>query len=84
MKKKDLVDRVAGAAQVTERAAGTAVDAVFAAIGEAVARGEAVTVPGFGRFARNPGRRVRVGTRAPASRSPSVRRPRGPSGRERA
>ena len=51
MKKKDLVDRVAGEAQVTERAAGTAVDAVFAAIGEAVARGEAVTVPGFGRFA---------------------------------
>ena len=51
MNRKDIVDRVAGEAQVTKRAAETAVDAVFAAIVEALARGEIVTVPGFGRFA---------------------------------
>ena len=53
MKKRDIVERVAGEAGIAKQAAEAAVGAVFASIADALARGEDVTVTGFGRFARN-------------------------------
>ena len=52
MKKRDIVERVAGEAGMSKQAAEAAVGTVFASITEALARGEDVTVAGFGRFAR--------------------------------
>ena len=52
MRKRDIVDRVAGEAGMTKQAAEAAVGAVFASIAEALARGEDVSVTGFGRFSR--------------------------------
>ena len=68
MKKRDIVDRVAGEAGITKQAAEAAVGAVFASIAEAVARGDDVTIAGFGRFARTErpareGRNPRTGER---------------------
>ena len=48
--KSDIAGRVAGRAGVGRSAAGDAVDAVFEAIAEALARGEDVRVAGFGTF----------------------------------
>ena len=78
MKKRDVVERVAGEADLTKQAADTAVGAVFASIAEALARGEDVAVAGFGRFSRterperecrNPrtGERVAIGPSSGAS-----------------
>ena len=53
MKKSDLIERVAGEAGMTKQAAGSAADGVFAAIADALARGEDVTVVGFGKFSTN-------------------------------
>ena len=50
MNKSDIAGRVAGRAGVGRSAAGEAVDAVFEAIGEALARGEDVRIAGFGTF----------------------------------
>ena len=68
MKKRDVVERVAGEAGITKQAAEAAVGAVFASIAEALARGEDVAVVGFGRFARTArpareGRNPRTGER---------------------
>ena len=52
VKKSDIVERVAGEAGVTRSAAEDAVRAVFSAIAGALARGEDVTVAGFGKFSR--------------------------------
>ena len=52
VKKSDIVERVAGEAGVTRSAAEDAVGAVFSAITGALARGEDVTVAGFGKFSR--------------------------------
>ena len=52
MKKADIVAHVAREETMTKRTAEAAVDDVFASIVEALARGEDVTVAGFGRFAR--------------------------------
>ena len=48
--KSDIAGRVAGRAGVERSAAGEAVDAVFEATAEALARGEDVRVAGFGTF----------------------------------
>ena len=50
MNKSDIAGRVAGRANVGRSAAVDAVDAVFEAIGEALARGEDVRIAGFGTF----------------------------------
>ena len=50
MNKSDIAGHVAGRANVGRSAAGDAVDAVFEAIGEALARGEDVRIAGFGSF----------------------------------
>ena len=51
MNKSDIAGRVASRAGVGRSAAEEAVDAVFEAIGEALARGEDVRIVGFGTFA---------------------------------
>lgn len=50
MNKSDLADRVADRVGVSQAAAGDAVEAVFAAVGEALAEGEEVRIVGFGTF----------------------------------
>ena len=50
MNKSEIAGRVADRTGVGRLAAGSAVDAVFEAIGEALARGEDVRVVGFGTF----------------------------------
>ncbi len=72
MKKSDVVGRVADRTGLSRGTAEEAVNAMLAAIGEALARGEAVRISGFGRFSvrtrpahtgRNPGtgEPIRVG-----------------------
>ncbi|MCY4438670.1 MAG: HU family DNA-binding protein [Deltaproteobacteria bacterium] len=51
MRKADLAAEVAGRAPVTKAQAKSAVNAVFEAVGDALARGDKVTVSGFGTFA---------------------------------
>ncbi|MCY4502597.1 MAG: HU family DNA-binding protein [Alphaproteobacteria bacterium] len=68
MRKADIVEFVASEGAMTKRDADAAVGAVFASIAEALARGEDVTVAGFGRFARTErparaGRNPRTGER---------------------
>ena len=68
MKKRDMVERVVGEAGIAKQAAEAAVGAVFASIAESLARGEDVTVVGFGRFVRterpaHEGRNPRTGER---------------------
>ncbi len=49
--KHSIIDHVAGAVEgLTKKAAGDAVDAVFAHIAESLAAGERVQIPGFGTF----------------------------------
>lgn len=76
MKKAEIVERVADEAGIAKQAAQDAVGAVFDAIAEALARGEDVSVVGFGRFSRTDrpareGRNPRTGERiviGPSSR----------------
>ena len=51
MNKSDLIDAVATEADLSKQAAGRAVDAALAAIGQALAAGDNVTLAGFGTFA---------------------------------
>jgi DNA-binding protein HU-beta len=48
--KAELIANVADKSGMTKKAAGDAVEAVFAAISEALAREEKVTIVGFGTF----------------------------------
>ena len=50
MKKSDIAGRVADRIGLSQSAAGNAVDAVFEALGEALANGEEVRIAGFGTF----------------------------------
>lgn len=50
MNKAELVEATAKEAQVSKAAAGKAIDAVIAAITSAVAKGDTVTLVGFGTF----------------------------------
>ena len=50
MRKSDLVKRIAAEGFVTPVAARAAVEFVFSEIGDALARGEQVTIRGFGTF----------------------------------
>ena len=61
MKKKAIVQRVAEKAGITRRAAQAAVDEVFGVMTESLARGDNVSILGFGRFSRKdrPAREVR-------------------------
>jgi DNA-binding protein HU-beta len=50
MNNNELSDRIATDHQLDKSAARKIVDAVFAAIGEAAARGEEIALTGFGKF----------------------------------
>ncbi len=50
MNTSDIADQIASAHGVTKADAKKMVDGVFAAITEAAAKGEEVSVPGFGKF----------------------------------
>ena len=50
MSKKELIDAVAEAAELTKDKAGVAVDAVIAHIERTMKKGEEVRLPGFGTF----------------------------------
>ena len=52
MKKAEIVERAAGEAGITKQAAQAAVGVVFASIADALARGDDVSIAGFGRFSR--------------------------------
>jgi len=77
MNRKDIVERVAGEAGIAKQFAEAAVAAVFAALTEALVRGEDVSVAGFGRFARKDrparkGRNPRTGERIAVGPSSGV------------
>ena len=78
MNRKDIAKRVAGEVGIAKQAAEAAVGTVFVAMAEALARGEDVSIAGFGRFARkdrparegrNPstGERITIGPSASVS-----------------
>jgi DNA-binding protein HU-beta len=50
MNSSDLADHIAGAHGLTKADAKKIVDAVFGAIGDAAAKGDEVSIPGFGKF----------------------------------
>ena len=50
MSKKDLIDAVATATELSKEKAGVAVDAVIAHIEASMKKGEEVRIPGFGTF----------------------------------
>ena len=50
MTKQEFIQKVAQKSGLTVRDAGKAVDAYHEAITDALTRGEAVTIPGFGKF----------------------------------
>lgn len=50
MTKQEIVERLAERADLTKRAAGDALDAILGLITESLARGEKVTLTGFGTF----------------------------------
>ena len=50
MNKSDLIDAVAGDADISKASAGRAVDAVLGGIGDALGRGDSVSLVGFGTF----------------------------------
>ena len=50
MTKSDLVDAVAGRADMSKAEAGRAVDAVLGSVGDALGNGDSVSLVGFGTF----------------------------------
>ena len=60
MNKAELIEAVVSAADLSKTAAGAAIDAVTAAITKAVAKGDSVTLVGFGTF-KSSKRAARVG-----------------------
>ena len=66
MNKSDIVSRVAAQSSLSKAASDRLVSAVFTAIGDGLARDEAVSIAGFGTFAikkraARPGRNPRTG-----------------------
>lgn len=80
MTKTELVDMVAQQAGMTKAASGRAVDAVIEAVTKALAKGEKVTVTGFGTFevrrrAARMGRNPQTGAalHIPATKTPAFK-----------
>lgn len=80
MNKMDVVDAVASRAGLSKADAGRALDAFIDAISDALARGEKVTVTGFGTFevrqrAARMGRNPQTGAplHIPATKSPAFK-----------
>ena len=51
MNKADLIDRIAGAADISKAQAGTAIDTMIEGVTASLKKGERVTLVGFGTFA---------------------------------
>ncbi len=80
MNKSDLVDAVAGSADLTKASAARAVDATLEAIGGALGNGDSVSLVGFGTFsvrhrAARDGRNPQTGApmHIPASKVPGFK-----------
>lgn len=80
MTKQDVVDQLAGRADLSKNAAGAVLDEFIGIVGGALARGEKVTVTGFGTFevrqrAARMGRNPQTGAplHIPATRTPAFR-----------
>jgi len=80
MTKQDLIERVASQVGLTKADAGRALEAVLGAIESTLARGEKVTVTGFGTFevrqrAARMGRNPQTGApiHIPATKTPAFR-----------
>ena len=69
MNHAELSDAVAASLDLSKADGRKAVDAVFAAIGDAAAKGDEVSVNGFGKF--RPPRRAKAAILRPARRSRS-------------
>ena len=54
MNKADLIEKVAGQANISKSAAGDAVNALLDSIADSLKRGDSVTLIGFGTFAVSP------------------------------
>ena len=81
MNKSDIVSRVAAQASLSRAAADSVVNAVFTAIGDGLARHEAVAIAGFGTFSiklrparsgRNPRTAERITIRSAPANGPRV------------
>ena len=80
MNKSDLVDAVAGRADMSKAEAGRAVDAVLGSVGDALGNGDSVSLVGFGTFsvrhrAARMGRNPQTGApmHIPASKVPGFK-----------
>jgi DNA-binding protein HU-beta len=80
MNKSELIDIIAGAADISKAAAGRALDALVEGISNTLAKGDIVTIAGFGNFvvrerAARSGRNPRTGEtmQIKASRVPAFK-----------
>ncbi len=78
MKKSDIAVRVACHASLSKAVAEVAVNAVFEAVGDALARGDKVTVSGFGTFATR-SRAARTGRNPRTGESVAIAASRAPA-----
>jgi DNA-binding protein HU-beta len=83
MNKADLIDKIAGAADISKAQAGTAIDTMIEGITASLKKGERVTLVGFGTFAisqrrarngRNPqtGATIKIAARKVAKFTPGI------------
>jgi len=83
MNKADLIDKIAGAADISKAQAGTAIDTMIEGVTASLKKGERVTLVGFGTFAisqlrarngRNPqtGATIKIAARKVAKFTPGI------------
>jgi DNA-binding protein HU-beta len=83
MNKADLIDKIAGAADISKAQAGTAIDTLIDGVTSALKKNERVTLVGFGTFAisqrrarngRNPqtGATIKIAARKVAKFTPGI------------
>ena len=83
MNKADLIDKIAGAADISKAQAGTAIDTLIDGVTASLKKGERVTLVGFGTFAisqrrarngRNPqtGATIKIAARKVAKFTPGI------------
>jgi len=83
MNKADLIDKIAGAADISKAQAGTAIDTMIEGVTASRKKGERVTLVGFGTFAisqrrarngRNPqtGATIKIAARKVAKFTPGI------------
>ncbi|HYE25313.1 MAG TPA: HU family DNA-binding protein [Clostridia bacterium] len=83
MNKADLIDKIAGEAEISKTQAATAIDTLVASVTSALKKGDRVTLVGFGTFAvsqrrarngRNPqtGATIKIAARKVAKFTPGI------------